>query len=212
MRDRTLDRDLCGALAALLDYPRAPLGEQAQLCLKLAQALDAGAAATIERFADYVASASVDELQESYTKAFDLDTLSELEPTWYPYVGHQLVEDHSKRSAFLVELSSRYKAHDFDAGTELPDHMVVVLRFVAHCPDEQLAQELVHEGLVPALGKAPAPGERAPASGREHYLALLSALRSLLETQPEWAVGPSVETEPELAMSVPHDPNDPRRG
>lgn len=207
-----VDRDLIGALAELLDYPHASLDGHADTVNALARTVDADAAAIVDRFARFAETTTLDALQEAYTRAFDLDTLSELEPTWYPYVGHQLVEDHSKRSAFLVELAARYKEHGFKAGTELPDHIVVMLRFVSLCPDEQLAQELVHEGLVPALRQASDATDAMPESGREHYFAVLSALRRLLEAQPTWAVDGSAPNEPALAMTAPHDPYDPRGG
>ena len=207
----TVDRDLIGELADMLDYPHSAIDACARGALERARAVDSEAAALVERFSLFLETTTVDELQEAYTRAFDLDTLSEVEPTWYPYVGHQLVEDHSKRSAFLVELASRYKDHGFTAGTELPDHIVVVLRFASLCPDEELVQELVHEGLVPALGRAPDVGEALPTSGREHYLALLTGLRKLLEAQPSWALASAEPGEAELAMAATHDPYDPRR-
>jgi nitrate reductase assembly molybdenum cofactor insertion protein NarJ len=207
----TVDRDLCDALAALLDYPHASVDELAWCCQRLAGPVDTDAAQIVERFARFAETTTPDELQEAYTRAFDLDSLSEVEPTWYPYVGHQLVEDHSKRSGFLVELSSRYKAHGFEAGTELPDHIVVMLRFVSVCSDEQLVQELIHEGLIPALGAVAGVADTEPTSGREHYFALLIAARRLLEAQPDSAIEPSEETEPAVEMSGFDDPNDPRR-
>ncbi len=211
MTNESVDRELVGNLAELVDYPLVPASTCAQRCERLAGGVDTNAAAIIGRFAEFAADTDVHVLQEAYTGAFDLDTLSELEPTWYPYVGHQLVEDHSKRSAFLVELSSRYKAHGFDAGTELPDHVAVMLRFISLCPDEELAQELIHEGLIPALSRLGNDTDVEPTTGREHYFALLIATRLLLEDQPMWAVAKSV-SEPPMAAAMPHDPNDPRGG
>lgn len=174
----TLDRPLLAAFADVLDYPRAPVADSVRACEALAAARSPEAASLLAGFRALAEGQPLGELQEAYTLAFDLDSMSDLEPTCYPYVGHHLFDENPKRSAFLVGLNERYHAHGFTAEGELPDHLVVLLRFLAVCDDEALAAELLHDAVVPGLermaGKAGEPG--GAASGRVRYLGLLRAL------------------------------------
>ncbi len=180
----TSDRAVLEAFADVLDYPRGPLAETVAACEALAVA-SPEAVALLAGFRAFAESAELGELQEAYTRAFDLDSMSDLEPTCYPYVGHVLFDDNHKRSAFLVGLNERYRAHGFSAGTELPDHLVVLLRFVAACDDGALARELLDEAIVPALGRmvGKVDVEGTPETGRERYQLVLRALWLALETR-----------------------------
>lgn len=184
---RPLEPELAQAFADVLDYPRAPVDAAARRCERLVAEVSPEAAELLAGFCSFAESRPLGELQEAYTRAFDLDTLSELEPTLYPYVGHHLFDENHKRSAFLVELSARYREHGFSQEGELPDHLVVVLRFVAACDDEELADELVQEALVPALArmKVGAGTAAAGASGRDRYRQALGALAVLLGAAEE---------------------------
>lgn len=175
---RPLEPGLAQAFADALDYPRAPVGAAARTCERLAGEVSPEASELLAGFRSFAESRPLGELQEAYTRAFDLDTLSELEPTLYPYVGHHLFDENHKRSAFLVELSARYREHGFSPEGELPDHLVVILRFVAACDDEELVDELVREALVPALARmgAGAGAAAAGTSGRDRYHQALAAL------------------------------------
>ena len=185
-----VDRRLARAFADVLDYPRAPLGELVRTCEALVAPASSEGAAQLAAFRTFAEETSVDALQEAYTGAFDLDSLSDLDPTCYPYVGHHLFDENHKRSAFLVGLAERFRTHGFAAGTELPDHLVVLLRFAAACDDELLVQELVHEAIVPALGRMVGKGDGLgePRSGRERYQQVLRALLAVLEQQPRFAL------------------------
>jgi nitrate reductase delta subunit len=175
----TVDRALALAFADLLSYPSGPLGEAVSVCEARAGERSPKAGAMLTGFRVFAESSTLGELQEAYTAAFDLDSLSDLEPTCYPYVGHHLFDENHKRSAFLVGLNSRYREHDFTVEGELPDHLAVMLRFVAGCDDE-LAAELVGDAIVPALQRMARGVHPAPQTGREHYQNLLPALRLVL--------------------------------
>ena len=146
-------------------------------------------------------------LQEEYTRTFDLDTMSRAEPTCYPYVGHYLFEESHKRGAFILGLRTRFRAAGFEDESDLSDHLVVLLRFLAVCDDVELADELVADALLPALARmriaaVPTPTE-APATLRHAYLGVLRALElSLGGGSAERAVDPlEAETEREWARS-----------
>lgn len=173
-----LNRELVLAFADVLSYPHSPIGECVRVCQELAHGESDEAADLLGRFGVFAESAPLGELQEAYTLAFDLDSLSESEPTCYPYVGHHLFEENHKRSALIVGLLERYREHGFDgAADDLPDHLVVILRFVAMCDDDELVAETVDEAILPALARMLGTvGSAEPVNGRQRYQQVLSAL------------------------------------
>ncbi len=183
-------RRIFALFARLLDYPAPDLPRAVAECRKLVASYRPEAAPPLAAFASFVAEAPLGRLEEVYTATFDLDTFSDLDATCYPYLGHHLLGESHKRSAFLVGLAERYRTHGFAVPRgELPDHLVVVLRFLASCPDEELADEIVEEALAPALrrmlggegGLDPQP------SGKAAYLAALRALLAVCEPGPQQA-------------------------
>ena len=173
-----LNRELALAFADVLSYPYSPIDGDVRACEELACGESEAAAALLGRFAGYAEATPLGELQEAYTLAFDLDSLSESEPTCYPYVGHHLFDENHKRSAFILGLLERYRAHGFeDATGDLPDHLVILLRFVAMCDDDELVAETVDEALLPALARMRGTiGDAEPVNGRQRYQQVVSAL------------------------------------
>jgi nitrate reductase delta subunit len=194
-----LDRALALAFADLLSYPYGPIDDDVRACEELARRESEEAAALLARFRAFVEASSLGELQEAYTLAFDLDSLSESEPTCYPYVGHHLFEENHKRSAFILGLLERYRTHGFDGHAgDLPDHLVVLLRFVATCDDDELVAETVDEALLPALARMRGTiGDAEPVNGRQRYQQVVSALALALGARRP----PVVFDEAELAWS-----------
>lgn len=195
-----VDRQVTLAFAALLSYPHEHPAGAARECEEAVRGESAEAAEIVAAFRDWAEAATLGELQEAYTRTFDLDTMSQAEPTCYPFVGHHLFEENHKRSAFILGLRKRYRAHGFEEEGELPDHIVVLLRFLAACPDEELAAELVDEGILPGIARMLGAGhvhgddevsrtERAvegTARGREAYRSLVRALGlALAARRPE---------------------------
>ena len=198
-----LNRELALAFADVLSYPFGPIDGAVRACEEIARGESEEAAALLGRFAAYAEAAPLGELQEAYTLAFDLDSLSESDPTCYPYVGHHLFDENHKRSAFILGLLERYRAHGFeDATGDLPDHLVILLRFVAVCDDEELVAETVDEALLPALARMLGTvGGAEPVNGRQRYQQVLTALALALRARrPEVAFDES-----ELAWSRPGD-------
>jgi nitrate reductase delta subunit len=71
----------------------------------------------------------------------------------YPYVGYHLFGESYKRGAFLARLNEGYRAHGFSAKKEQPDHVPVILRFLALGEKGDFSEALLREGLIPALDK-----------------------------------------------------------
>jgi len=129
--------------AELLGYPSPALAQQAQEAT--AGAGTAQTAALLHEFHTFVEQASPARLEELYTGTFDLQAVC------HPYVGYQLFGDSYKRGMFMAQLNGGYRERGFSAGNELPDHVAVILRFLASAPDDAFSQALLHEGLIPAL-------------------------------------------------------------
>jgi nitrate reductase delta subunit len=166
-------------MAEALEYPQPGLADAVRECTALLAAVNPAAAACLREFCTFVEETPPGRLEELYTGAFDLNA------AWYPYVGYHLFGESYKRSVFMLELNDRYRAHGFPeeglAG-ELPDHLAVLLRFLAACDDDALSEEIVQEALLPALdhmdhAMANEPQDHA---GQRDYGLVLQALRLVL--------------------------------
>ncbi|MCZ7545965.1 MAG: nitrate reductase molybdenum cofactor assembly chaperone [Anaerolineae bacterium] len=173
-------RRIFNLFADILEYPRPGLAETARACAALLAEANAEAVALLGEFAAFVAATPPGRLEEIYTAAFDLDA------TYYPYVSYHLLGESYTRSAFIVELKARYQVQGFDVENELPDHLVVILRFLAGCDDAALAAELIDDALRPALARM--VGQEA-AEDANPYRAVLQALHLALEPQAAGVVG-----------------------
>lgn len=180
----TADRRLFELFAELLEYPGPAIAEIAWECEDLLALEHPEAAALMQQFRRFVDKVPVGRLQELYTVTFDLDTAC------YPYLGHHLFGESYKRSVFLLGLKERYQSVGLAYGNELPDHMAIVLRFLAVADDEAVAEDLVQEALLPALhrmvreknGQKDGGGHESR-PGRNPYLLVLRALESVVSSQ-----------------------------
>lgn len=181
------EQHLYHLFAELLDYPRASLAEAARECQSLVSLRNAEATALLDEFRALAETTPVERMQEVYSVTFDLDA------SCHPYVGYYLFGETYKRSVFLLGLKERFKPHGFTAPeNELPDHLVVLLRFLAVCGDTGIVGDIVEEALLPALarmvkesdetespaGDAVQPNRRL--SSRNPYQQLLQALQLVL--------------------------------
>jgi len=142
-----LDNAVLETFAGLLEYPR---GGEAELAAEGASAL-AGvhpeAASLLGGVRAFLAETTLARAEEVFTATFDLQA------TCAPYAGVHLFGEGYKRRVFLAGLSAMYSSRGFSAGQELPDHVTVLLRFLAGPADEEEARILVEDGLAPALTK-----------------------------------------------------------
>ncbi|MEW6034157.1 MAG: nitrate reductase molybdenum cofactor assembly chaperone [Chloroflexota bacterium] len=159
-------------LADLLEYPTQGLVDKARECSELLTSLDSEAAARMKGFLSCVEATPTVHLQEAYTSAFDL------QPVCHPYVGYQLLGESYKRAAFLVGLKEEYRRYGFSVENELPDHLPVLLRFLAALEERREGESsriLVEICLIPAVGEmASAFAEKGNPYGE--------VIRSLLRT------------------------------
>ena len=169
-------RPIYGAFARILAYPGCDFGAALTAALAAAGPAHPRARAELARFALRALDAGPSGIEELYTAAFDLDPLA------CPYVGHQLLGESPRRGLFLARIREVYEAGGYSgSGTDLPDHLVEVLRFLAHAGDQGGdAEVLLREGLVPALRKIAAVLEAAG----QPYHAVIAALLSCADDSP----------------------------
>ncbi|MBF8267264.1 MAG: respiratory nitrate reductase chaperone NarJ [Dehalococcoidia bacterium] len=187
MGEQTVERRMFRLFADILSYPSVDLLERAGECEALVSTINPSVASLVGNFRAFVEVASQGHLEELYTATFDLDA------AYHPYLGYHLFGESYERSAFLLELKERYRAQGYIADEkELPDRLSVVLAFLSVSADAGLNQEIVQEGLLPALEKMMKRSQEAgdepadePPDDIHLYQSLLLALQMLLpEFQP----------------------------
>jgi nitrate reductase molybdenum cofactor assembly chaperone NarJ/NarW len=165
------------ALAQLLDYPEdrdALLASCGDLAGHLQQHGLPYPAASFEAF---LKGATLAELQEDYVANFDFN------PAAAPYLGHHLYGDNQKKGAYLIRVKQAFGLYDFTPeGCELPDHLAVLLSFVAHlteCGEAPFRREFIAELVLPGLNKLVQEYARHSASP---WLSLVEAAELLCST------------------------------
>lgn len=165
------DPELLLLFSEILDYPGADLPKTVERCCGLLQRVQPQASRELAAFGAFVKGRPREELEELYTHTFDLQVVC------YPYVGYQLFGESYKRGAFLAALKGHFKEHGFSEGRELPDHLAVVLRFLALSPEESIARPLLEEAVIPALQQMVGSFKGADHPYRQVLWALLAVLR-----------------------------------
>lgn len=153
--NETKERQMYRLFGDILDYPHQGLSAAVDRCESLVAACNPEGAGLLRDFKAFVQVTSQGRLEEIYSAYFDLN------PVCYPYVGYHIFGESYKRSTFLIRLKELYRACGLPVdGPELPDRLSLVLRFLSISEDRELNQELIEDGLLPALdritGKKPA--------------------------------------------------------
>jgi nitrate reductase molybdenum cofactor assembly chaperone NarJ/NarW len=133
-----MERDTLDALGAALAYPEPGFRER----------LEAGAAAggPLGELVEALRGLDLAELQELYTRTFDLNPVCALEVGWHLY------GEAYERGRFLVRMRDLLRRLDLPEGTELPDHLTAVLPALGRLDPEEAAP-FAAAYLMPALAK-----------------------------------------------------------
>lgn len=126
------------SLAALLTYPREDYKQRVQAC----EGLDA----EIAEFRAAIARSSTVELQELFTRTFDLNPLCCLEIGWH------LFGENYERGTLMVRMRQELRRYRLEESSELPDHLAHVLRLLASMEPER-ASDFAGACVLPALEK-----------------------------------------------------------
>lgn len=187
------DKTLLETLAGLLEYPR---GGEAALAAEGASALAGAhpeAASLLEGVRAFLAKTPLARAEEIFTATFDLQA------TCAPYVGFHLFGEGYKRRVFLAGMNALYTTRGFPTGGELPDHIAVVLRFLAASAADEQTREIVEDGLVPALSKMIGKFEDAG----NPYGNVLRALQSVLLAGHRGEAAEAPRSHPETEVGTP---------
>lgn len=184
-------------LADTLSYPKS---EYAITIAKCADTLKADFPEIRPYFTEMLEFASTSDaarLEEAYTSTFDINAVCHLD------VGYQLFGEDYKRGALLVELSRVQREAGAPVGTELADHLPVLLRLLPKMEDSEERTELVRRLLLPAIEKMIAS---FPEASSNVYRSSLRVTASVLETdfgsRIEFPVQPDYSAQIEEVMNV----------
>ena len=103
----------------------------------------------IREFFDEIERVDPEGMEELYTQTFDLNPVATLEIGWHLW-GEQY-----ERGRFLADLRALQASLGIDEGTELPDHLTVLLETLDRMDDPAP----LAERIAPALAKIAAPLE-----------------------------------------------------
>lgn len=123
----------------------------------------------LSEFASATAGLSPTDLEELYTRTFDINPISSLEIGWHLY------GEAYERGAFLVKMREMLRRYDVQESAELPDHLVHVLHLLSRMDGDE-ADAFIRTYLLPALKKM-LDGFSKQSSPYEHVLrALFTAI------------------------------------
>ena len=133
--------------ADILKPPRSLLSDRVNECISILAPSQREAAGLMKEFKTFLDQTSLSRMEEVHTGSFDLHA------GCYPYVGYHLFGDGSHRRMFLAGLEEEYQIYHFSAADELPDHLGIMLRFLAQVGDEDEKEEIISLCILPALKK-----------------------------------------------------------
>lgn len=120
-------------LGKMLEYPRDDFAGKVEGLIEKVTEHFPGTAKALAQFADACRNKTSAEFEELYTRTFDLAAICS------PYItGYIYGDENFDRGTFMALLGEKYDEMRFDAQGELPDHVVVLLRFASLLEEETL--------------------------------------------------------------------------
>jgi len=172
-------------LAQLVRYPKPDVKEVARCAESAFSTLHPAMSKAISVFAADIDDLSHEEIEERFTRTFDMDPACALEIGWH------LFGESYDRGMFLVWARQRVNEFDIDEESDLPDNLGHCLRILARL-DEERAISFSTLCLLPALVTI----EPGLAKHENIYTSLFEAIRQLLTDR----YGPAAKQE---ATSLP---------
>lgn len=136
-------RDFCHALAGLLTYPDADYSQRLEVSLCAA---NPECRVPLDQFANAIRGFELWQLQELFTRTFDMNPVCSLELGWH------LFGENYERGLLLVRMRDELRRHGIPESTELPDHLTHALELLA-CMDHDEAADFIAACVLPALEK-----------------------------------------------------------
>lgn len=159
-------------LGLMLGYPRQGYAQDIQRLGQSVALAYPSAGRELEQFNVLCEKRSLSEMEELFTRTFDLAAICS------PYVtGYIYGDENFDRGTLMAKLGEKYAELGFDSGGELPDHLSIFLRFAGWL-DEEALNELVSLCLLQPVTEMV---ERLKDSDNPFYF-LLSAILVVLKT------------------------------
>jgi nitrate reductase molybdenum cofactor assembly chaperone NarJ/NarW len=141
--------DTYASLARMLDYPADKQALETDIGVVNRFLDERHLDRPISFFADFVDASPLAAMQEEYVATFDFN------PATAAYLGHHLFGDNQKKGGFMIRLKQEFSRYEFvPAGRELPDHLAVVLAFLAHLArheNDAVRREFISHYVLPGL-------------------------------------------------------------
>jgi len=150
-------------LADLLEYPASNWD------FKIAACADHG---VLAKFRSGIAALTLSDLQELYTRTFDLNPVCALE------IGYHLFGENYKRGEFLANLRETEAPFALGQENQLPDYLPVLLRLLTNLGQEELRSSLISQCVVPGIEKMLSSFK----DPENPYRYLLEAVRTTLQS------------------------------
>jgi nitrate reductase delta subunit len=160
-------------LADLLDYPSADISLPPDEWRELLGTDTPALLSELLLFSEQSESLSLSDLQELYTRTFDLNPVCALE------IGYHLFGENYKRGAFLANLRETEAPFDLNQEHQLPDYLPVLLRLLTRLDHDDLCNALIADCIIPALDKM----LRMLGESENPYRHLLAAITALLRLE-----------------------------
>ncbi len=134
------------SLGTLLQYPQDGFHESLQTCIEEMQLANSDGDMYLKKFVSAIEGKDVEELEELFTRTFDINTKCALE------VGWQLYAENYERGAFIVHMRQTLRRFDIAETSELPDHLSQVLRALGRMGKSE-ADSFAQGYVAPAMKK-----------------------------------------------------------
>ena len=135
-----------GTMSRLLSYPDEHYSQLVEMLYLIVQSPLSEAARGISQFGQFSEQCDEFELEETYTRTFDVNPSCALEIGWHLYG-----EDY-RRGAFLVQMRQSLAEENLPESGELPDHISHCLLLLAQL-DLEDGREFTKSYLLPAIEK-----------------------------------------------------------
>ncbi len=161
-------------LGLLLDYPDSEFLLNLKMQVKSVMSSYPKTTKPLNTFLSKCKEMSQGELEELYTRTFDLAAIAS------PYItGYIYGDENFDRGTLMACLSENYSQLGFDLKGELPDHLSVLLRFSSWL-DEEALNELIEYCLLKPVAEMVSQLNQ----GDNLYFFLLSAINIVLNSAP----------------------------
>lgn len=191
-------------LAALFQYPTNGFPDRVEEVKRHFEGDLPAAAAELDPFIDFLGRASLRDMEELFTRSFDVQALTTLD------IGYIVFGDDYKRGKLLANLNREHENAGNPLNSELPDHLPNVLRLLPLMTDIEARDDLLEMVVIPGLRKMiedfeDKEVERRKKVYRKHYKTLIedSGSDALVYRHPLKMVLSVLETDAGIAGEDP---------